>query len=856
MLAVSLKGMAGRKLRTVLTALAVVLGVALIAGTYILTDTIDRQFDQIFAQVRQGVDVSVTPKKVFNSDNNATPPAFPESYLSQVQNVPGVQKASGGIFDEGVVLDNKGKKIGGANGAPNFISSDAPAPFNPFHYVAGHGPRGPNEISIDKYTADKQHWKIGSIVRVGGQGPATPYTVVGIAKFGNLSGLAGAPIAVMTLQQAQKVTDKVGKFDGIDVKAAPGVKPEALVQRVQQALPGTVTVRTGAEQAAKDASDTKSGLGFIKTILLVFAGVALFVGAFMIFNSFSITIAQRTRELSMLRTVGASRRQVLGSVLGEAVVMGFTASLIGLGLGVALAKGLKALFKAIGADLPGGATVLESRTIIVSLIVGTLVTLVASLSPAVRATRIQPIEGVREGAVLPSTRFSRIKTPFGAVTLAIGVGLMCLGLLTGSSGSGVWLPLLFGTILVFIGAAMFSSRLVKPIASLVGRPIESLRGVTGQLARENATRNTARTASTAAALMIGLALVSGVTIFASGIKKSVNSAIDNSVKAGLVVENKDGWTSIPAAAGKAVGQVPGVSSSSEIRLSQAKVAGVSGTPDVSGVDPATLPSVYQLDWKKGSNATLAGLARDGGNNTIVSESWAKSKDKHVGDKVAVTTQSGNHATYTIIGTYKNNVHFLGDLAVSNATLARDFKITEDQFVMFGLKPGANADQVKTQAENILSKQFPNAQADTKSGFKKTQTEWINQISAFFYVLLSLAVIVSLFGIVNTLVLAIYERTRELGLLRAVGMSRRQVKRIVRYESVITALIGAILGTVLGVFFAVIVSRPLASEGFELSFPVGTLVILLILAGLAGVLAAITPARRASKLNVLEALAYE
>jgi putative ABC transport system permease protein len=853
MLAVSLKGMAGRKLRTVLTALAVVLGVALIAGTYILTDTINRQFDQIFAQVRQGVDVSVTPKKVFNSDNNANPPAFPASYVSQVQQVPGVEKAAGGIFDDGVVLDNKGKRIGGAGGAPNFISSDTPAPFNPFTYVSGHAPTAPNEISIDKYTANKQHWKVGDTVRVGGQGSAQPYTLVGIAKFGKLSGLAGAPIAVMTLQQAQKVTNKVGKLDGIDIKAAAGVKPEALVQRVQQALPATVTVRTGAEQAAKDASDTKSGLSFLKTILLVFAGVSLFVGAFMIFNSFSITIAQRTRELSMLRTVGASRRQVLGSVLGEALVMGFVASVIGLGIGVGLAKGLKALFKAIGADLPGGATVVETRTIVVSLIVGTLVTLVASLSPAIRATRIQPIEGVREGAVIPKTRLSRIKTPVGAVLLGLGVALMCLGLLTGSTGSAVWLPLLFGTVFVFIGAAMFSSRLVRPIASLVGRPMESLRGVTGQLARENATRNTGRTASTAAALMVGLALVSGVTIFAAGIKKSVNSAIDNSVKAGLVVENKDGWTSIPAAAGKAVAQVPGVGQSSEIRLSQAKVAGVSGTPDVSGVDPATLPTVYQLDWKKGSNATLQQLD---GNNVIASESWAKSKHKKVGQQVSITTQSGNHATYTIIGTYKNNVHFLGDLAVSNATLARDFKITEDQFVMFGLKPGANPDQVKNEASKVLAAQFPNAQADTKAGFKDTQTKWIGQISAFFYVLLSLAVIVSLFGIVNTLVLSIYERTRELGLLRAVGMSRRQVRRIVRYESVITALIGAILGTVLGVFFAVIVSRPLAGEGFELSFPVGTLVILLILAGLAGVLAAITPARRASKLNVLEALAYE
>jgi putative ABC transport system permease protein len=853
MLSVTLRGLAGRKLRTVLTSIAVVLGVALIAGTYILTDTIDRQFDQIFQQVREGVDVSVTPKKLFNTDNQANPPAFPASYVAKVQQVPGVEKASGGIFDDGIILDKKGKKIGGNGGAPNFISSEAPAPFSPYDYVVGHAPAANDEVAVDKYTAGKQHWKIGDTVRVGGQGPAQPYKLVGIAKFGKLSGLAGAAIAVMPLQQAQKVTDKVGKLDGIDIQAAPGTSPKALVPRVAQALPNTVTVRTGAEQAAKDSKDTKSGLSFIKTLLLVFAGVALFVGAFIIFNSFSITIAQRTRELSMLRTVGASRRQVLGSVIGEATIMGFVASAIGLGIGIVLAKGLKALFKAVGADLPGGAAVVQSRTIVVSLIVGTLVTVVASLLPAFRATRIQPVEGAREGAVIPKTRFSKIKTPFGAATLALGVALMCIALLTGNTGSALWMPLLFGTILVFIGAAMFSSRLVRPIASFVGRPMEVMRGVSGQLARENATRNTGRTASTAAALMIGLALVAGVSIFASGIKKSVDSAIDKSVRAALVVENKDGFSNVPAATGKAVARLPGVGDSSPVRRSQAKVAGVSGTPDVTGVDPATLTAVFQPEWKHGSNSTLQSLD---GNNAIVSDSWSKSKHRKIGQQIQITTQSGHRATYTIVGTYKNNVHFLGDITVTNSTLARDFRVTEDQYVLYSLKPGANLAHVKAQASGLLAAQYPSIEAVTKAGFKKTQTEWVSQISAFFYVLLSLAVIVSLFGIVNTLVLAIYERTRELGLLRAVGMSKRQVRRIVRYESVITALIGAVLGVVLGVFFAVIVSRPLADEGFELSFPIGTLVVLVALAGVAGVLAAIAPARRAAKLNVLEALAYE
>jgi putative ABC transport system permease protein len=852
MLAISLRGMAARKLRTVLTALAVVLGVALISGTYILTDTINRQFDSIFATVSKGIDVSVSPKKIFNTDNGTNPPAFPQALVAKAQQVPGVQKASGGVFDNGTIVGNNGKKVG-SGGAPNFITNPEPAPFDPFHYVSGHPPTANNQIAIDSFTAKKQHWHVGSTVRVGGQGPATPYTVVGIAKFGSVDSLAGAAIAIMPLDQAQRVLDKVGKLDGIDIQAEPGTSAQALVPRVQTALGNSVTVRTGSDQAKKDANDTKAGLSFLQTLLLVFAGVALFVGAFMIFNSFSITIAQRTRELSMLRTVGASRRQVLGSVLGEATVMGLLASVTGLVVGIGLAGGLKALFKAVGADLPGGGTVIQARTIIVSLVVGTLVTVIASLSPAMRATRIQPIEGVREGAVLPPTRFSRLKSPIGIVTLILGVGLMALAVFGGNTGSAVWLPLLFGVVFVFIGTAMFSSKLVRPIASIVGRPLESLRGVTGQLARENSTRNTARTASTAAALMIGLALVSGVTIFAAGLKKSVNDAIDKSVHAGVVVENKDGWSPIPAAAGKQIAQVPGVSVASPIRMSQARVAGVSGTPDMTGVDPATLPSVYQIEWKKGSNQTLQSLD---GTGALVSDSWSKSKHRSVGDKITLTTQNGRHTTFTIEGTYKNNAHFLGDISITNAALAEAAQVNQDQFVFVGLKPGANADSVKVAAGHVLSAQYPTAEAVTKSGFKKEQTKWIGQISAFFYVLLSLSVIVSLFGIVNTLVLAIYERTRELGLLRAVGTSRRQVRQIVRYESVITALIGAVCGTVLGVFFAVILSRPLASEGFKLSFPVGTLVILLILAGLAGVLAAITPARRAARLNVLEALAYE
>jgi putative ABC transport system permease protein len=446
-----------------------------------------------------------------------------------------------------------------------------------------------------------------------------------------------------------------------------------------------------------------------------------------------------------------------------------------------------------------------------------------------------------------------MRTPLSALVLVVGLALMALGLFGGKSGSGALAPLGAGAALVFLGVALVSSRLVPPIASLIGAPIERARGFTGRLARENTVRNAGRTASTAAALMIGLALVSGVTIFAAGLRHSIDDAIDKGVKAQVILENKDGFSSIPRAAGESVGRLDGAETVSPLRQSAAKVRGVKSTATVSGVDPRTLPLVYRLQWKKGSDSTLAAL---GPNDVLVSDSWSKSNDRSIGDAVTATTQRGRQLHYVIRGTYKNNAHFLGDLTVTNDTLAGDFGQRRDQYVFVGLHPGTDANAFKDRASALVKSQYPTAEAVTKSGFKDTQTNWVNKILAFFYVLLSLAVIVSLLGIVNTLVLAIYERTRELGMLRAIGTSRRQVRQIVRYESVITAMIGAVLGIVLGIFFAVIVSRPLANEGFQLSFPIVSLLILLVLAALAGVLAAITPARRAAKLDILQALSYE
>jgi putative ABC transport system permease protein len=853
MLATSLKGLTERKLRTFLTAFAVVLGVALISGTYILTDTISKTFDNVFTQVTKGIDVTVTPHKAFNDSNQGqNPPAFSAAILKQTQQVQGVQKAVGGVFDQASIIGKDGKKVGNDT-TPNFVTNVEPEPFNAFNYVSGHAPTGPGEVALDKHTASDEGWKVGDKVKVLGHSAAKTYTLVGVAKFGDLNSVAGAGIAVMTTPEAQQALDKVGRFDSVDIQAAPGVSASALSARVRAELPNTVTVRTGQEQARQDSQDVKDGFNFIKVLLLVFAGVALFVGAFMIFNAFSITIAQRTRELSMLRTLGASRRQVLNAVTGEALIVGFAASVIGLLAGLGLAPALKALFKAVGAELPSGGTVVETRTIVVSLLVGTLVTLIASLGPAVRATRISPIEGVQEGAEIRAGRLARMKTPLAIGISVLGIALLAFGLFGGQSGGAAMGPVGAGAALLFLGTALVSSRFVKPLSTAIGGPLERAFGVTGQLARENSVRNPGRTAGTAAALMIGLALVIFVTIFAAGLRHSIDNAIAKSVTASLVVENKDGWSLIPGPTAQAVEKVNGVRGTSSVGTAPGKVKGIGSADGISGIEPATFTQLFHLEWKKGSDATARSLTDSG---VLVSSSWADSHNKKVGDGIVVKTQSGKQVPLTIQGTYKNNAHSLGDLTITNTLMARDFGQTQTQYIFVGTKPGANVDQVKSQATSVLNSQFPTTEIVTKDGFKDTQTKWVNGILSFFYVLLSLAVIVSLFGIVNTLVLAIYERTREIGMIRAVGGSRKQVKRIVRYESVITALIGATLGTVLGIFFAIIVSRPLASEGFSLSFPIGTLIFLLILAAIAGVLAAITPARRAAKLDVLKALAYE
>jgi putative ABC transport system permease protein len=847
---VALRGIGARKLRAFTTWLAIFLGVALVAGTYVLTDTINASFSDIFSESLKGTDVAVTTRQDIQTDD-AVPPGFPASLLAKVRKVDGVEAAAGSVFASGRFIDSKGDPIGHSF-APNFISSLNPPRFETLDYVEGRKPRTPTEASIDTQTADTGHLHVGSKLRLAGAHEAKTYRVVGLTKLGDTS-FGGAGIAQVLLPEAQRITDREGQFDQISVAAAPGVSAEELRDRIARVMPHQVQVETGEQAAKRQTNDIEDNLSFLRIALLVFAGVSLFVGAFQIFNTFSITVAQRTREFGLLRTLGASRRQIMSSVGIEALTLGLLGAAVGLAGGIGFAFGINELFKAVGIDLPNTGTVIATRTVIVSLIVGVVVTVIAALAPALRATRVTPMAALREAELQDAKTRGRVVTAVAVAVCVVGLAMMLVGLFGGIDDSGTAAGLLGGgAAAILFGVSLFSPRLVRPLASITGRPLEKLRGLTGRLARENAMRKPGRTATTAAALMIGLALVVFVTVFAAGIKSSVNKTIDESFRGEIVLQNSDGFSPIPRDAVDAARHVDGVSTVSSITYATGALPHGGQNVRLAAVDPATLGEVLALTFKSGGPGVLGGL---GPHDTIVDENFARDQGLKVGDTLRVRTPIERTATFRVLGTVKGELDLLGKAIVDQSATAQ-FGRLQPSFALARLQPDASPKAVQKKIDAAVTHRYPTVDVQNQSQLKDQQESQVNQLLGLVYALLSLAVIVSLFGIVNTLALSIHERTRELGMLRAVGMSRRQVRTMVRYEAVITALIGAILGTVLGVVFAALVSRPLADEGFGLSYPIPTLIMLLVLAAVAGVIAAIGPARRASRLDVLRALAYE
>jgi putative ABC transport system permease protein len=848
--AITLRGLWTRKLRAGLTALAVLLGVMMISGTYVFTDTINHSFDRIFNNANKGVDIKVVPHKTVDSQDVPVPP-FSQSLVPRVRSARGVGKASGGVNDIATVFDKHRKRLN-KGGAPALMFSVSPEPFSPLTYSAGRPPANGNEVVLDKSTADKHNFKVGDQVLVAGKLPAKRYRISGLAKFGDVTAFGGATIAVLTLPEAQRISQKRGALDEINIAVAKGASTRQVTSELRGLLPRTVDVKTGAQDAKDQANDIQSGLSFLNTLLLAFAGIALFVGAFIIFNTFSITVAQRTTEFGLLRTMGASRRQIMRSVVLEALIIGLGASIVGLFAGILTAKGITALFKAFSIDLPSQGTVLLPRTVIVSLLVGTIVTVIAGLSPARRATRVPPLAALRHD-MMPTGRAGRRRTVLATVLTGLGVLLLALGLFAASGAGGVLGLMAIGAILIFIGVALLSNRLVPPVASAIGWPLEKLRGIAGRLARENAERNPSRTAVTAAALMIGLALVTFVTVLAAGLRASINDNVDKNFAGDLVLTNQDGFSPIPSDAGRAVARIPGVAAVSPINASAGKVKGVSGNTSVEGIDPPTFTQVWKPEVKKGPKNVIDTL---GPNDAVLVDDFAKSNHFGIGDKLSIITPTSRRIVLTVKGTVDNKSGVFDPVTGSYDTVRRDFRQPDDVIDLLKTAPSADVKAVQARINKLLDTRFPIIRSQDQQQYKDDVAKQVNQILYLVYALLSLSIIVSLFGIVNTLVLSIHERTRELGMMRAIGTSKRQVRRIVRYESVITALLGGVLGLLIGLLLGAMTTVALKDQGFTLQIPIVSLLVFLMLAGLAGVLAAIPPARRASRLDVLEALAYE
>ncbi|MDX6633898.1 MAG: putative transport system permease protein [Solirubrobacterales bacterium] len=852
MTSLGLKSLWARKVRALLTIFAVFLGVAFVSGSYVITDTIFAAFDEIFSESLKGTSVVVSAENPVEQESGEIP-TISAALLPRVEKTPGVRRAAGAIFTPGAFFDSENEKIGNKF-APKFISSTLPDGLESLTYVDGHMPRGPTEASLDKAAAADAGLELSETIKLIGQGRLESFRLVGFTQLGNAS-FGGASIAQVTLPVAQKLTNKRGRFDQISVAADDGVSAEALKRRIAREMPAGVRVETGQENADRGSEEIREDLGFLQTFLLVFGFIAVFVGSFLIFNTFSITVAQRVSEFGMLRTLGASRRQILTTVIVEAVAIGLLGALLGIAGGFLIATAINALFEAFGIDLPTTNLVMESRTVVVALLVGVVVTTVSSLVPALRSTRVPPIAALHSFRPAPTRRRRLVNLALSLVLGGVGLAMVLFGLF-GSGGAGTRAGLIGGgAVAIVFAVSIFSPRLVPPLAAVAGWPLERVRRLTGRLARENAQRNPSRTAVTAAALMIGLALVAFVTVFAAGLKSTVAQVVDENFAGGLVIQNTDGFSPIPNGTAKAAAAVPGVELVSTIRSAEAKLLEgeqLGPTTKVNAPSP-DIGETVNIDWEEGGPRVLRDLTD---REAIVSSDFADSHDLALGDRFGLLTQTGARPRFRVVGQFDSKLGVLGSVLVTQRAMARDFRQTQDLNDFVKVEEGASADRVQALLSKGVEVAFPVAEVLNQQELKESREEQINQLVMLVIALLVFAILISLFGIANTLALSIHERTRELGMLRAIGMSRRQVRTMIRYEAVITALIGAILGMVLGLIFAALIAQPLKDEGFTLSYPVGTLILLLVFAAIVGVLAAILPARRASRLNVLESLQYE
>ena len=845
------RGFLSRKLRSALTAVAIVLGVSMISGTFVLTDKINGAFADIFQAGNKNIDVTIWKQAAFGSaasSTNGVP--FDASVLARVQRVDGVRQAAASLHASGFLVKGT-KKLIARGGAPSILASAEPVGITPYTAVAGRFPSRSGEVAVNEKLASDEHLRLGERLRLSTTTGLQPVRITGIVKFGNVTSIGGATIVLGTLADIQRWSNLDGKATGISIAAEPGLGEAALAQRIRSVVSSQLTVQTGTQNAAQQASAVAKSLSFLNYLLLAFGFVAVFVGAFIIFNTYSITVAQRTHEFGVLRTLGATGRQTLFAVLGEALIVGAIATALGILGGIAFAALLTWAFDALGFGIPSVGTVVQTRTIVWAVTVGLGVTVAAALIPALRATRVAPIAALRAGNT-PPVRKHRWYKPAGAgAFLLLAVALLAYGTTSGGALTGRLLTVAIGAVCFFLAVALAMAYLVRPVVGVLGTLVRRLGGA-GKLATSNTTRNPSRTAVTAASLMIGTGLVVFVAILGSGLKSSFGDSLTRAIHGDLTVTAETQGTPIPAASVPALRHVSGVTLASAVAGTPARIQGSNQT-ELFGVDPATFSQVYEFDWTHGEQSVVAQLGRSG---ALVERSVADASNLRRGSTVRVQTQMGETRTFHVIGIYKD-ANILNGVVVSSAALAPLLPpgATGVNFVFLKTAPGRSVAEVQQRVKLAL-RPFAVAKVQSGAEMKRAAEKSVNQLLAIFYALLAMSVIISLFGIVNTLVLSIYERTREIGMLRAIGTTRSQMRRMIRYESVMTAVLGAVLGVAVGIVFGYVVTRVLSSEGLAFSLPLGQIAIFMLLAVVAGVLAAILPARRAARLNVLQALQYE
>ena len=842
MLRVTLRGLRAHRLRFVATALAVLLGVAFVVGTFVLTDTIRAAFGSLFADANRGTDVVVRAHSSFTGGLIGERPRVDGAVLDRVAAVPGVAATAGRVRGYAQILGDRGEPLGTGD-APTAGEAWVDAPgLNPYRLVEGAPPQAADDVVLDRGSKIQGDLAVGDSVRIVVRAGQRTYRISGFVTIGGEDRALGATAALFRPDVAQQLLAEPGRYDSVAVEAAPGVGADELRERIRDVLddPNLEAV-TGAELTAENRADTAERLQFFTASLLLFSGVSLFVATFIIYNTFSVVVTQRTRELGLLRAIGATRRQVLGSVLVEAAVIGVVASLVGVVAGLGVASALKALLAGLDFRLPTIANVVEARTIVVALIVGVAVTTVSAAVPGRRAATITPMAALRDQDVSGPTG-TAVRGIAGAAGLVAAALLVTAGAVRGGDGLRI---LSLGAIVGFLALVVAGPAVTAPVCRVLGRPLTRFRGVPGALARENAMRNPRRTSATASALMIGVGLVAFVTVFAASVRAAVTSTLETSITADLAIRGTGFRGVLTSDVARRAAEVPGVAVASGITVTRVLI---DGRPDgIVGIDPGAFTMLADVGVREGSLADL------GDRTVAVARSWADQHGLRLGDTLPITFPRTGELPMRVVAIY-DRANVVGTHLLSVATMRANVTNPFDVAVL--VKSDGDLQRTRLALQDAL-RDDPTVQVLDRQDLIGDRTEEVDQLVGLVYALLFLAVLIALLGIVNTLALSVLERTREIGLLRAVGMTRAQVRTAVRWEAVLIALLGTVLGLAADTALGVVTVRALADEGLDrLAVPAGPLVALAIGGALFGVIGAVLPARRASRLDVLSAIAVE